>query len=209
MVIRIFIYTVLSGMLSCHSNKTQQSSEKPAKETTTKSSTPAASKPARTTTPVDSVNSQQNVEPTDQVKTEPVKTEPVKQNEAAKQDVYFEIERTPCFGKCPVYKMTIQADGMATLMGKQNIDYIGTYNKRVDKATMDMLVSEFNKAGFFNMKDEYTEKVMDLPTTWVTFKYKGKSKKIRDYYKAPQELKDLEKLLQNIAVGPGWNKVSE
>ena len=45
---------------------------------------------------------------------------------------------------------------------------------------------EFNK-----MKNEYVEAISDLPTTFICIK----EKKIKDYFGAPKELKELEELI--------------
>ena len=48
--------------------------------------------------------------------------------------------------------------------------------------------------GFTNMKEEYSEPISDLPTTFIQIK----DKKIRDYTGAPKRLKDLEKLIDRL-----------
>ena len=44
------------------------------------------------------------------------------------------------------------------------------------------------------MDDKYTSSITDLPTTYI----KIKNKKVIDYSNAPKELKDLEKLIDDI-----------
>ncbi len=44
------------------------------------------------------------------------------------------------------------------------------------------------------MESEYTEMITDLPTTHIRIF----DKKITDYYGAPKELKELEKLIDDI-----------
>jgi hypothetical protein len=44
------------------------------------------------------------------------------------------------------------------------------------------------------MKDEYSEPISDLPTTFIQIK----NKKIKDYVGAPKTLKNLEKLIDQI-----------
>jgi Domain of unknown function (DUF6438) len=39
----------------------------------------------------------------------------------------FSLERTECFGPCPVYKVTIRLDGSVRYVGKKNVQRIGTY----------------------------------------------------------------------------------
>jgi hypothetical protein len=46
------------------------------------------------------------------------------------------------------------------------------------------------------MLDEYSEKITDLPTTYIQIK----EKKIKDYFGAPKKLKDLETLIEEIVL---------
>ena len=114
-----------------------------------------------------------------------------------------------CRGKCPVYTITIYGDGRAVYAGKKNVDKIGPYEKKLEKSQITELVKAFNDANFFEFKDEYTSKITDLPTTYTTFTTNDKTKQIRDYYGAPEELKKLEKMVEDIANSEGWKKASD
>ena len=51
--------------------------------------------------------------------------------------------------------------------------------------------------------------VTDLPTTWVTFSDGTTKKSIKDYFGAPEALKNLEKMVEAIAEqDDGWVKDS-
>ena len=47
---------------------------------------------------------------------------------------------------------------------------------------------------FQNLKNEYTDNITDLPTTYIMVQ----NKKIKDYYGAPKKLKELEKMINEI-----------
>ena len=57
-----------------------------------------------------------------------------------------------------------------------------------------MFTKKATEIGFDNLKNEYSERITDLPTTYIMIN----NKKIKDYYGAPTELKDLEKLIEKI-----------
>jgi len=119
------------------------------------------------------------------------------------------LQKTMCYGKCPVYTITIHGNGQSVYVGKKNVDKIGKYEKRLEKVEATNLIKAFEEANFFDFQDEYTAKITDLPTTYITFSSKGKTKKIRDYYGAPEELKKLEKLVEDIANSEGWTKINQ
>jgi len=107
----------------------------------------------------------------------------------------------------PTYSMKIYENGKIVYTGIKNTDKIGTFQKTFSKKEIKSLKQKFNNAGFFNFNNEYTSKITDLPTTYISYSYKGKYKKIRDYYGSPQKLKELEKTIENIVNENDWKKV--
>jgi hypothetical protein len=120
--------------------------------------------------------------------------------------VVFSLRKTECKGKCPVYYMEIFKSGKAVFEGKKNTDKIGSYTRQIDKSIIEKLIVDFNQAGFFGFHDEYTSKITDLPSTYISFRNNGTSKTIRDYAAAPNELKRLEKLIEQFVDEAGWEK---
>ncbi|MBW8051199.1 MAG: hypothetical protein FVQ77_12830 [Cytophagales bacterium] len=118
------------------------------------------------------------------------------------------LQKTMCYGKCPVYTITIHGDGQSVYVGKKNVDKIGKYQKKLKISEVENLIKAFEDANFYNFKDEYSAKVTDLPTTYITYTVNEKTKRIKDYYGAPDELKKLEKMVEKIASSEGWEKVS-
>jgi hypothetical protein len=84
--------------------------------------------------------------------------------------------------------------------GEKYTDHIGSYRFRLSRAEVEELHQTFAAIGFFDLEDEYYKHVMDLPTTWVTYQVEGRRKKIKDYYGAPKELKDLEKRIESLVL---------
>jgi hypothetical protein len=118
---------------------------------------------------------------------------------------------TPCFGKCPAYTMTIHGDSKTiSYVGKSNTTKIGNYTKEISEAELSELIMAFEKAGFDAMDDQYLGNISDFPTKYITFTYKGKTKKVQHRSGGPENLKQLEKRLSEIAEGDGWseNKIS-
>ena len=192
MVAKIILFIFLLSGLGCHTSKKNTSNENKAAESTASVSTNSQSSTASSSA------SEADSE-------KPQTTDVKKQSDD--QSIYFEMEKTPCFGRCPVYILKIYANGNAVLTGKQNLDKIGDYKKNIGGEKVKELVSAFEAAGFFKMEDQYLSKATDLPTTWVTFRNNGKSKKIRDYHNAPQELKELEQMLHELTEQDGWEKL--
>lgn len=102
-------------------------------------------------------------------------------------------------GISPEYSLQIYNSGKVIFEGIKNTEKIGKYQKQLDKKAIKTLKKTFIDAKFFDFEDEYTSRILDLPTTYISFSENNKTKKIRDYHNAPKELKKLEKLIENIA----------
>ncbi len=82
----------------------------------------------------------------------------------------FILQKTACFGTCPVYLMRIAADGRAYLHAKQFMDKQGIYTAKFDEETIQTLRTSFEHIQFERtFKESYRSSRSDLPTTYVTF----------------------------------------
>lgn len=123
------------------------------------------------------------------------------------------LEKTSCYGTCPVYKLTMQRDGTVTYDGKQFVKVIGHRSRRIPADRFQKLVHEIQRIGFFSFKDEYfskqnpdgsTEVITDQPTRITTVRAGKFRKSVKNYYGGPESLAHLEKLIDNIAGSSAW-----
>lgn len=126
-------------------------------------------------------------------------------NNTDKMEIVY--QRTPCFGKCPTYIMTISgATKTATFKGESNTDKIGNYTKTMTEAELKTLYDAFEKANFFALNDEYLGVITDFPVKTITYTLNGKTKKVKERHQAPKELTDLEKIIEEVANSSGWTR---
>ena len=104
------------------------------------------------------------------------------------------LQRTACFGECPIYKFEIYSSGNCIYYGKKFVEKIGQYKFQLKRNDIDIIISKAKEINFKKMDDKYTSSIADLPTTYI----KIKNKKVIDNSNAPKELKDLEKLIDEI-----------
>ena len=114
----------------------------------------------------------------------------------------IEMSKTPCFGACPEYSFVIDGKGNATYEGKKYVKLEGVHELNFHPETVNELFKAFEESNFWDFEDEYTDNIADLPTTYITFTHDGKSKKIKDYYNAPEKLKGLETGADDYLVKP-------
>lgn len=128
---------------------------------------------------------------------------------AIPEDAVAYMERTQCYGDCPVYKVYILENGNAYYFGKQNVEKTGVFKASVSEEEMQELIDLFQNYDFFEFEKRYVDMISDLPTTYIYFSYNGESKKITDYHGAPEKLKKLEKEVDAFVESLSWEKVKD
>ena len=108
----------------------------------------------------------------------------------------------------PEYSIELFSNRQMYLTASKNLDKQGKYMRVLPEKEFNQIIDAFVSSKFFSFKDEYTSDTTDLPTRFIYFSHDGKEKKIRDYYDAPQEIKELELLMQSFLDRVGWEKMS-
>ena len=109
-------------------------------------------------------------------------------------ELIISLQRTACFGTCPIYKIEIFSDGSGVYSGTRFVENIGSTKFSLSEKQLNLILTQADTIGFRNMKKEYSEPISDLPTTFIQIK----DKRIRDYTGAPKTLKDLENLIDQM-----------
>ena len=123
------------------------------------------------------------------------------------EDLIIEMEKTPCYGQCPVYTIKIDKNGKGLFEGVENTEKTGTFRFSLSGEELERLVTSFREIRFFEMEDEYYRPVSDLPTTYLSHYADGAQKKIKDYAGAPPELKSLEQEIETLVLSRKMKKV--
>ena len=80
------------------------------------------------------------------------------------------------------------------IMEKKFVTIKGLHNLEISKNDISKILKKAKEIDFQNLKNEYTENITDLPTTYIMVK----NKKIKDYFGAPEKLKELEKMIEDV-----------
>jgi len=146
--------------------------------------------------------------------TKPVKQEKLKKTKlpeaAMKESLFLSMERTPCFGKCPVYKIMIFNTGNVIFEGFSNTKYIGKYGNQLTKKQLKEIQSMMDDIKIMEMENVYDTEVTDLPST-ILFLVSNmrQKKKILDRVDAPAELKQFEKLIDYFVINDQLKQLSK
>lgn len=129
--------------------------------------------------------------------------------QGSKPAVLFSQQKTPCYGYCPTYELTVFEDGSVIFFGEAHIEPLGKHVSRLNELELLSFKKEFEKIRFFELEDNYYKEVSDLSTTYVYYKDGLREKKIMDYYGAPIELKALERKIEELIGKLAWQAIKE
>jgi len=127
-------------------------------------------------------------------------------------DLLIALDRGPCFGTCPVYSLTVSADGTVLFDGMQFVEAQGERTASIPRGQLQELVDAILAADFFALQDSYVVSATDLPSITTTVTLQGRTKSIfhygvgcgTDLDTAPPPLCEIEALLERIPVSNGW-----
>jgi Domain of unknown function (DUF6438) len=120
------------------------------------------------------------------------------------ENVVITLERTVCFGSCPDYTLTIYGNGSLIYEGRNFVAVTGQQTSNISKDHVQELARAFYAIGYFSLEDEYSAAITDLPTTTTSIAIDGRYKKIVNYYGAPEQLIELENMIDDIAGSERW-----
>lgn len=144
---------------------------------------------------------------------EPAATPEAEQVDAAAEPA-VRLERTPCFGTCPVYAVTISRSGAVHFTGKHHVAHTGQATATIPAEVVDSLLAELEARGYFGFADAYVMDspgcglyATDSPTVITSVTRGGLTKTIRHdrgCSAAPPELSGLEQRIDEIAGTGRW-----
>lgn len=139
------------------------------------------------------------------------KLKPTKLPEAAmKESLFLSMERTPCFGKCPAYKIFIFNTGNVIFEGYSNTKHIGKFGNQLTKKQLKEIQKMMDDIDITGMKDSYDSEATDLPSTMLFLVSNMQhKKKILDRVGAPSELKQFEKLIDYLVINDQLKQLSK
>jgi hypothetical protein len=118
------------------------------------------------------------------------------------------LERTPCFGFCPDYTVSISGDGGVLFEGRRFVNVTGEQRAQISPAEVQALLARFDAIGFDGLQNEYRGQMTDLPTTTITLTRNGRTKSVLDYggFSAgmPQAVRDLQDEIDRVAGTSRW-----
>lgn len=118
------------------------------------------------------------------------------------------LERTPCFGTCPAYRLVIYEDGTVVFMGYRFVAETGIHVGQIGAEAVTALVEKIVAAGYFGWDDAYLDqRVTDLPTVYISVLGEADRKQIAHYLGdsgAPEALAEVEAMIDSAVNVSQW-----
>lgn len=118
--------------------------------------------------------------------------------------LFASIERSPCYGNCPTFKMTIYTDGFVELEGIRSIPMIGTYTTTISKETLENFETQARAVGFMGFEDRYDGSISDVPSATTVMVLDGVRKEVYRRFNYPQRILILEKCFDALMETERW-----
>lgn len=120
------------------------------------------------------------------------------------------IQRTACYGRCPIYTLTVYSDGSVLYEAQKWVKEEGTFQGKANPEKFQQLLNKANEIGFFELKDEYdSEYVTDLPSVITTLRSDDVLKQVVNRYQGPEKLSEFEKYFDTLYLELQWSKQDE
>lgn len=134
----------------------------------------------------------------------------------------IEYEAGPCFGSCPIYKMTINPDRTAVLeaehfnfsegfsKGEFDKPREGTFKTTIKEEDYKKLTALLDGLNLKTLNDKYGNRnVTDMATSYLRIKFSdGSEKNIEDYGKrGTEKLMEVYQVFEDLKKSQNWEKV--
>ena len=133
----------------------------------------------------------------------------VKSPEQTAPQVLASIERTACYGRCPMYKATFMDNGEVKYVGKRFVEKIGTYKTLISAEEVLLIKKNIIEYDYFSLDSLYPTPISDFPSVITEASLNGQLKKVVDMRSPPDNLRDFEKFLDSLLEGKELEKISD
>ena len=127
-------------------------------------------------------------------------------------DLVASLQRSPCFGYCPTFKIELFSDGKAQYHGMAHVARVGNYTAKADAAFMKRIEDKALAIKYLSLSDKYPTgdiAVSDVPTITSYIRIGKDGKRITNNYDPPKALTEFEQWLEAQFEGLNWQAAKE
>lgn len=110
-----------------------------------------------------------------------------------KDDFEIRLERTACYGWCPIYTVVVHGDGTVDYTGTKYVGLVGEAHTKVSRDIVEDLVDRLQDLEFWQMRDRYDDLASDIPSAVVSLRIGDRSKEVVNrWIRGDEDADDLE-----------------
>jgi hypothetical protein len=123
-----------------------------------------------------------------------------------RQTARIALEIGPCYGRCPVYTLTVYENGLLVYEGLRYTQRQGRWGKMITRDAAAELIQAFEQSAFESYQHMYRSQIPDLAAVTITYTNDaGATKSVIGKDGRPDELIELESRLRRLAENEtGW-----
>lgn len=109
------------------------------------------------------------------------------------------IQRTACFGRCPIYTASIYESGRVVYQGEKWVEKEGNFEAEISQDKLDKLFMKADEIQFMELNSIYDSKsVTDLPSCIISLRIDDKVKIVVNRYQGPQKLAQFSQYFDQL-----------
>lgn len=116
----------------------------------------------------------------------------------------YSYSKGACFGRCPVYTLGVDEEGLITFDGLRFVPKTGVLTAKLNKKEKKEFAQLLRKADMEDQKSNLDSMLMDAPRTTVNYSDGPKAIKLEFNLGASDEIRALNDFLMNIAMQRNW-----
>lgn len=119
---------------------------------------------------------------------------------------FLSVEQTPCFGKCPIYLLSVDGLGISYFDGKRFVQPVGKYTSSMTDSLHNELMALTSTAKWEAYDKQYVSGYADLPSTIIRYSAHAQDTFTITFEKnlAPTSLVHLAGILQEYSLVASW-----
>lgn len=125
------------------------------------------------------------------------------QHENTAESDFIVLKRGACFGTCPIYELTLFANGKLNYKGKAYTAYTGFYTGQIDKEKALVFFNKIKKYNWATYPEKYPVDNVDFPQFVLQYHTTKMQKEIKGNSRAAVELVELTKELDSFVKEAG------
>ena len=119
------------------------------------------------------------------------------------------IQRTACYGQCPMYKATFMDNGEVVYIGRRFVDNLGTYKALLSEEDVLDIKKNIAEYDYYGLDSLYPTPITDFPSCITEVNLNGVKKTVINRRNPPDNLRAFEKFLDSLLEKSELEKVSD